>query len=521
MSLNATIKLTHEVLHAVLDMERAGIAIDTDALDKLEKEYTTEQEQLEKDLYALAREAMGDRPYNLNSPEQLGQILFSRRVLDKEKWSTVFNLGQEQRGAGMKKKRPTRYPKQKFNAYVRGLTDVIRKTKQIPCVVCAGSCYTVSTDRKRKVKCKACKGSGVGYENCSDVAGFKLVPLDAYDLTSSGFATNADKLEEYIERTNNGKAKEFLKKMVRLNAVSTYLSTFVRGIREAIRPDGLVHTSFMQAITATGRLSSQAPNFHNQPRGNTFPVRRCIVSRWASTGGLIAEVDKAQLEFRVAVELAYQFGLEEKQGLQDILDAVDVHNRTASILTSAGRPTTRQDAKPFTFKPLYGGTSGTEAEQTYFKSFLERYNGIARTQELWCDTAISTGIITLPSGREYEFKGIRRYPNGGVSGSTRIKNYPVQGFATGDIVPALLVQIAYRFKQASLLSLIINEIHDSIVVDVYPGELDLVTNILWEVCNDVHNIIFERYGVKLVVPYACEVKYGPNMLEMKQWHPTK
>ena len=105
-------------------------------------------------------------------------------------------------------------------------------------------------------------------------------------------------------------------------------------------------SKFMQAITATGRLSSRVPNFQNQPRGKTFPIRKVVSSRFKD--GKIIEIDFAQLEFRTAVFLA-----QDKQGMEDIKNKIDVHQYTADIIGVS-----RQDAKAHTFKPLYGGVTG-------------------------------------------------------------------------------------------------------------------------------------------------------------------
>ncbi len=107
----------------------------------------------------------------------------------------------------------------------------------------------------------------------------------------------------------------------------------------------------MQAVTATGRLSSRDPNFQKQPRGGTFPIRKVIQSRFE--GGQIIEVDFAQLEFRTAVFLA-----QDEQGMADIKNKIDVHKFTADVIGVS-----RQDAKAHTFKPLYGGTTGTDDEK--------------------------------------------------------------------------------------------------------------------------------------------------------------
>src|SRR5690606_1620221 len=198
------------------------------------------------------------------------------------------------------------------------------------------------------------------------------------------------------------------------NAVTFCISTFIGGIEKFISGDGLLRANFMQTITATGRLSSQRPNLYNQPRGSTFPVKRCFVSRWPE--GLLLDVDFSTLEFCVAAELS-----NDPRAFQDIADKVDVHTRTADILTKAGQPTDRQGAKSHTFKPLYGGLSGTESERTYYKAFLEDYYPqIGSWHRELCDTAHTRGRIRLPSGREYDFSHIVRYNSGHVSHSTQI-----------------------------------------------------------------------------------------------------
>ena len=199
----------------------------------------------------------------------------------------------------------------------------------------------------------------------SNIAGFQLKVTKVEHLAMHGFSCDKTRLEELM-KTANDEAKTFLSNMVRFKAISHYLNSFIKGIKENVRRDGILHTEFMQCVTATGRLSSRAPNFHNQPRGGTFPIRKVVISRWEK--GSITEADYSQLEFRVAAALS-----KDKVAIKDIIDGVDVHTRTANTLTAHGQVTSRQDAKTHTFKPLYGGTSGTKAEQAYYKSFLKTY----------------------------------------------------------------------------------------------------------------------------------------------------
>ncbi len=145
--------------------------------------------------------------------------------------------------------------------------------------------------------------------------------------------------------------REFLKDIVRYNSIDTYLNTFVSGIEQHTNSNDYLRPKFMQCVTATGRLSSRDPNFQNQPRGNTFPIRKAVISRFKN--GKIMEMDFSQLEFRTAVFLA-----QDEQGMEDIKNGVDVHQYTADVIGCS-----RQEAKAHTFKPLYGGVTGTENEK--------------------------------------------------------------------------------------------------------------------------------------------------------------
>jgi DNA polymerase I-like protein with 3'-5' exonuclease and polymerase domains len=92
-----------------------------------------------------------------------------------------------------------------------------------------------------------------------------------------------------------------------------------------------------------------------------------------------------------------------------------------------------------------------------------------------------------------------------------IKNYPVQGFATGDIVPVVLLEMDERLKP--LQSCLVNTVHDSTVIDVHPKEKNYVIQIIMDMNNDLDQIIEEAYDVKMNVPMLLEAKIGPNWLD--------
>jgi len=504
--------LMHEVLPILAEMETNGSAVDLEALDKLEAEYLEEKEQLEGDLKEIVYRVMGNPHYSLTSPDDLSRILFSREVPNKKRWKSVFNLGTEVKYGRVVAKRRTRMTRKAFINHVKAQTRVLYKKEAQKCTECDGQGKTQllkknGEPRKNLSRCVYCGGSGVLYFDKlpRELAGLGLIPRSPAYVSANGFSTSHAAIEEYLKYAKHPDAREFLTKMVRLSAVSHYLSNFVNGIRKGIAPDGYLHTRYMQFVTATGRLSSRNPNYHNQPRGGTFPIRSVIISRWE--GGKITDADEGQLEFRIAAELS---GC--KIALKDILDGVDVHARTSDILTSEGQETDRQGAKSHTFKPLYGGSSGTKAEQTYYKSFLERYTGIKRWHDKLCDGAVRHGYISLPSGRVYNFPSASRFSNGSVSGRTKIVNYPVQGFATADIMLLALVEVARVLKAHKVQSILINTVHDSIVIDTHPSEIALIPRLVGEAMVNVDIQVKKFFGYVMSVPLSVEVKQGDNWL---------
>jgi len=127
--------------------------------------------------------------------------------------------------------------------------------------------------------------------------------------------------------------------------------------------------------------------------------------------------------------------------------------------------------------------------------------------------AIDKQKITTPSGREYAFPDVVRKASGRVSHFTQIKNYPVQGFATGDIVPLALLHIDQLLQGKK--SCIVNTVHDSIVIDVHPDEEVQVINIIDQTNKALPELINTRWGINFNVPLLLESKIGSNWLDTK------
>ena len=503
-----TLKLSLEMTSVLADIEYVGLKINKQTLAEIREEYETEMYELQLRLESLSRDAMGDTPINLASPDDRSMLLYSRKVKDKSMWSAVFNLGSEMRGSTRKPKMRKRMRQVEFKENVRGLTEIVYKTEGKQCLECSGSGRTRplrkdGTPSKALRVCKPCGGKGVIYRSTGEVAGFKLIPRSPYDTASAGFKTDKVTLEERIPELN-GPARDFVEAYVRYNALRTYINTFVEGMENNLDENDFIHPEFMQCVTATGRLSSRNPNFQNMPRGSTFAIRKAVESRFED--GYILEGDYSQLEFRVAGFLS-----KDEQAYRDVENNVDVHSYTASVIGC-----TRQEAKAHTFKPLYGGVTGTEAQQRYYRAFKEKYANVSTWHEELQKEAVKHKQIKLPSGRQYAFPGCKWTEWGTATNRTAICNYPVQGFATADLLPMCLVRLHNMVKKENIRSVICNTVHDSIVMDVHPEEKDICIKLMSEAMLAIPKETEIRYGIKYDMPVDIELKIGHNWLDLNE-----
>jgi len=494
--------------NALTQIERKGLRINLDTLADIRKQYEEEMLELEERLMQLAKNAMGDTPINLSSPDDKSMLLYSRKVRNKKHWARVFNLGHEMRGATMKPKQRVRMSPDEFRGTVRRQTDVVYKTRGEQCSRCSGEGRT----RVRKADgtigkairiCKPCGGAGVLYVPTGQVAGFKIVPRTTWDTAAAGFRTDRLTLEERLPELG-GDAHEFVSAYTRYNALKTYINTFVKGMENNVDDHGFIHPEFMQTITATGRLSSRSPNFQNMPRGSTFEIRKAVESRF--DGGFIMEGDYSQLEFRVAGFLS-----KDRVVYKDVIDGTDVHSYTASIIGCS-----RQEAKAHTFKPLYGGTTGTEDQKRYYTDFKNKYMGVALWHEILQADAVKYREISLPSGRVYAFPDAKWTDWGTATNRTNICNYPVQGFATADLLPIALVSLQKSVEDAKLESVICNTVHDSIVMDVHPEEKEICIDLMKHAMLSLPFETSRRYGITYDMPVGIEIKIGKNWLDLQE-----
>ncbi len=496
-----SVLLTNKVCVTLAKIYKNGFKVDKDALDKVRVEFEQEKQDIEKRLKQQVQNLMGDTPINLNSPEQMSWVIYSRKPKDKAMWANSFHKYMDDSS---------------YRDTVKENSTLVYKTNAVKCKDCFGEGYIRKIKKDGKPyanpsRCVSCNTLGYNFIPTNKIAGLKFSAPSSKWVSANGFTINKtylDILANVAKKNKMEDAVNFLTDLQRLSALDTYLSSFVEGINAYVKPDGMLHVRLLQHRTSTGRFSGADPNMQNMPRGGTFPVKKVFVSRWE--GGKILEADFAQLEFRTAAFLS-----NDEVAKKEIEDGFDVHSYTASVISNAGEETSRQEAKAHTFAPLYGATGfgRTNAQATYYKHFTEKYKGVALWHSKLAKEALNTGMITTPSGRQFSFPDVQRKRNGTVSHFTQIKNYPVQSFATADIVPVVLVHIEKELDKHK--SCVVNTVHDSIVIDVHPSEEDVVLNIIRDTNKSLINMINLEFSIQFDVPLLLEAKMGSNWLDTK------
>lgn len=270
----------------------------------------------------------------------------------------------------------------------------------------------------------------------------------------------------------------------------------------------ILYAEIKQGITVTHRDSSTGKEYKIQFQNIDREFKRVICAR--QSGWQIGDADAPQLEFRAAMHLSG-----DPVGIREIKEHFDVHRFTASIIhkTLFGDVTDiqRTESKPHTFKPLYGGSSGTPDERRYYKAFREKYNVTYKTQEGWTHDVLRNKSLRIASGLRFYWPWVKIHDSGYIKHSSEIFNYPVQSLATAEIIPIALIYLWYLLRANDCRSYIINTVHDSILTEVAPGE-----EVIWESCvrtaftTATFEYLKRIYGIEWTVPLGAEYGLGTN-----------
>jgi DNA polymerase I len=302
-------------------------------------------------------------------------------------------------------------------------------------------------------------------------------------------------------------------RILEFRAVKKLLSTYIEPFPGYVSPvDGRVHTTFNQALTATGRLSSSNPNLQNIPvrteRGKE--IRKAFVA--GALDGCIVSADYSQIELRIMAHLS-----QDQHLISAFRHGEDVHRATASriygIPVEKVTDEQRRVAKTANFGIMYGissfglsqrlGISRTEAKkiiEDYFTAFPSIKSFIADTVV----AARENGYVETIFGR-------RRYLPDINSGNATVRalaernavNAPIQG-TSADIIKLAMIRVDEKMRQAGMKSRMVLQIHDELLFDTLPGERDELMALVKECMEGV---------VELSVPLTVECNYGKNWLE--------
>lgn len=327
-----------------------------------------------------------------------------------------------------------------------------------------------------------------------------------------GRKTDAATIASFIPRTED--QLSFVQAYNEFQATSSALSKnldFFKGVVTESETSTFFG-QFNQAITQTHRLSSSGRpvkfEMFNKPKSVQFQnLPRSFKKLFSAReeGWYVGEIDGAQLEFRVAAHLG-----RDDTACAAIREGFDVHSFTASVLTEHGEPTSRQDAKAHTFKPLYGGRSGTRAQRAYYEAFRTRYGGVARTQEDWIARVLASKKLTIPSGLVFYWPDTK-LDGDYITNTPSICNYPVQSYATADIIPIGVTKLWYDMKAHEMQSYLINTIHDSAIGEIHPDEVELYKDLAVSAFTDyVYRYLHLVYEDDFSVPLGAEVKIGTH-----------
>ena len=288
------------------------------------------------------------------------------------------------------------------------------------------------------------------------------------------------------------------------NELTKYLRKFDECCTEA---DGWLKGQFNQHATRSQRLSSSGLEYKTQFQNFPRIYKPFFKSR--NEGWFVGEGDGSQLEFRAAGHLG-----RDTQVSEDLINGVDIHSVTAGVIWAnkaiAGeRHPMRQDAKEHTFKPLYGGRYGTPDEMRYYEFFREKYAGVSATQDRWIDNVLEHGTLETEWGLRYYWPDTKMERSGYIKNSTSICNYPVQAFATAEIIPIGLVYFWHYARAGGLKMLIVNTVHDSIITELPPEEVEDFDQLCYKaMVEEVYGYLDKIYNIELSVPLAAGVSHG-------------
>jgi DNA polymerase I len=342
------------------------------------------------------------------------------------------------------------------------------------------------------------------------------LPVVSKTKTKSGPSTDVDVLEE-LARLHPLPAK-----IIEYRQFAKLKNTYVDALPGMVnRRSGRVHASFNQVVAATGRLSSSDPNLQNIPIRSESgrEIRSAFLP--GQDGWLLLAADYSQIELRVLAHCS---------GDQALCSAFagdeDIHARVASQVYGVPLEQVtremRRTAKAVNFGVIYGQspfglakTLGIAQEQAakFIDDYFQRYPGIEVFLTKILAECLQNGYVSTVMGRRRAIRGVR--PDAGRQPNQKLRNLPertaintvIQGSAA-DLIKQAMIAVYRRLRREALAARMLLQIHDELVFEVPPGEIDRLAKLVREEMSSVQ---------VLSVPLKVDVKTGRNWAETEPW----
>ncbi len=336
---------------------------------------------------------------------------------------------------------------------------------------------------------------------------FEKLNLPVMKKTKTGYSTNADVLEKLKDK------HPIIPLIMDYRMLTKLKSTYADGLMKVIDSDGRIRTTFQNLVTATGRLSSTAPNLQNIPVRNDLgaEIRKMFIPK---PGHVLVDADYSQIELRVLAHIAA-----DGRMCQAFIDGMDIHAVTASqvfgVDAEAVTPLQRRHAKAVNFGIVYGisefslaediGVSRYEAK-AYIDNYLNNYPGVRKYMKQVVDDAKTAGYTSTMYGRRRYIPELSSSNFNIRQGAERIAlNTPIQGTAA-DIIKLAMIHVHHALKKNYPEARLLLQVHDELIVEC-PVELaEPVAKLISEAMESV---------AVLSVPLVAESKWGNSWFEAK------
>ena len=512
----ALIKIGQNLKYDLLVLRRAGIRVAGGAVDTMIASYLATPASKSHGMDALASELLGHKTISYSEMTGSGKNRIGFEEVEVEK---AINYAAEDaditlRLAGVLEPKLVETHQERLFAEVEmPLVEVLTDMEWAGVRIDAGFLGTLSAEMEKKMAALETEihqlaggPFNIGSPKQLGEILFERLGLPRGRKTKTGWSTDGEVLNKLAED------HAIAARILDYRSLAKLKGTYTDALPKLVNPEsGRIHTSFNQAITATGRLSSSDPNLQNIPIRSEEGgrIREAFIP---AEGNLLLAADYSQIELRVLAHMA-----DEKVLQEGFSRGEDIHKRTASevfgVFPEMVTPEMRRQAKTINFGVIYGMGAfslgkdlgiGTREAQTFIDNYFARYPGIKTFMESKKDEAREKQYITTLLGRRCAVPEISS-KNGAIRSYAERNaiNYPIQGSAA-DIIKVAMVRIHRRLAAEGLKTRMVLQVHDELVFDVPRDELETMRELVRS----------EMEGaVKLNVPLVVDIGVGRNWRE--------